>query len=380
MAVLIVLCFVSVLLLSSQSGASFSTYLLTILMLVTFASWKDVLQVYLMRWILALMVWMSASALWSSPFELREAISIWIRALLIVCFVVAFAECQLRGYLRRWLTSALTLVGAVVVLVAIANFFITEPVDGRLNGLGQLDTHVVAALVYGVVLLFVLQHFLDTKHNLLKFSLGVIILLIAFAVLLSDSRNAWVSALIGCITLVLAWRVDDPKKFAIALASATVLLLAVLTALISNTTMVEWILPRGDSFRLSIWTHTLERIQDGNAWIGLGIITDDDLAIGKLTFPHPHNMYLAVAYQSGIIGLLLYLTVLGSSLKSLIEHYEHPDAKIALAILSLALSSHLLDGHELIDKVGDTWFLIWLPVGIALGLRWQSVFRAQYRE
>jgi len=50
--------------------------------------------------------------------------------------------------------------------------------------------------------------------------------------------------------------------------------------------------------------------------------------------------------------------------------YDRRSARLALGLLAVALTSYLLDGHELIDKVGETWFLFWLPVGIALGLAW----------
>jgi hypothetical protein len=57
-------------------------------------------------------------------------------------------------------------------------------------------------------------------------------------------------------------------------------------------------------------------------------------------------------------------------LNELLRSYEHPDAKLALGILGIALPAYLLDGHELLDKVGSTWFLLWLPVAIGVGLTW----------
>jgi hypothetical protein len=42
-----------------------------------------------------------------------------------------------------------------------------------------------------------------------------------------------------------------------------------------------------------------------------------------------------------------------------------------MGILAIALPSYLLDGHEIVDKVGETWFLFWLPVAISLALRWR---------
>jgi O-antigen ligase len=81
-------------------------------------------------------------------------------------------------------------------------------------------------------------------------------------------------------------------------------------------------------------------------------------------------MYLAVLFQGGIVGVLLFGSLLLATLKALLENYDQPDAKLALGILTIALTAYMLDGHELIDKIGSTWFLIWLPVAIALGLRW----------
>ena len=204
MAVLIVACFVAVLLLSSQSRASYPTYILAILMLVTVPHWRDIFSVDLARWILALLAWLSLSALWSDPFELREATSVWTRALLVFFFVVAFAECQLRGQLRRWMGVALTISGVLVVATAIINFYMTDPVDGRLNGLGQLDTHVIAALVYGVVGVFVLHLALENRTLGVRLTCAFALTTIVFAVWLSDSRNAWVSVTFGLGVLVLA--------------------------------------------------------------------------------------------------------------------------------------------------------------------------------
>ena len=82
------------------------------------------------------------------------------RALLIFCFVVAFAEVQLRGIIQVWLRRGIVAVGTAAILAAIVVFFITDPADGRLNGLGQLDTHVIGALVFGIVVVFGLQVFL----------------------------------------------------------------------------------------------------------------------------------------------------------------------------------------------------------------------------
>ena len=67
MALCIVVCFVGVLLLPSQSAASYPTYLLALLMLATAARWKDALQLPLVWLIGSLLIWLSSSTLWSDP-------------------------------------------------------------------------------------------------------------------------------------------------------------------------------------------------------------------------------------------------------------------------------------------------------------------------
>jgi len=91
---------------------------------------------------------------------------------------------------------------------------------------------------------------------------------------------------------------------------------------------------------------------------------------GGILMPHAHNIYLALVHQGGLVALLLYISVLTSAVVAMFRNYDLADARLGVSILILAMFSHLLDGHELIDKVGDTWLLVWMPVGLALGMSW----------
>lgn len=371
MAVLLVACFVSVVLLSSQSRASYPTYALALFMIATTAQWRDVLDLPLMRWILALLIWLSISTFWSDPFELRTAVSVWVRALLVFCFVVAFAECQLRGQLQHWMGIALTVFGAIAVIAAITYFHLENPADGRLKGLGQLDTHVIAALVYGGIGLFALRFF-NTYPRISSRILAVFVLVaIGYAVFESDSRNAWVSVLLGVGVFMLANRVAEARQFLVSVVTMGVIFAVLLGLLLLGDGSQEILLPRGDSYRLLIWENTLSQFTQGSYFIGRGILTSDDVEIGGMLFEHPHNMYIAIFHQGGAVGVLIYLVVIFKSFSILLEHYHHKDAKLALGLLTIAVSAYLLDGHELIDKVGDTWLLFWLPVAVAVGLQWR---------
>ncbi len=157
---LIIGCFVAVLLLSSQSAASLLTYVLGIAMLVRLREWDDVFRCPMVWPLLAILVYLPLTALWSEPFAARGLFSQVVRTLLTFTFVVAVAECQLRGEVQAGLARALGLVGSAVAVISIVVFVLQPPWDGRLNGLGQLNTHVVAALVFGCTMVLVVHSLL----------------------------------------------------------------------------------------------------------------------------------------------------------------------------------------------------------------------------
>ena len=129
------------------------------------------------------------------------------------------------------------------------------------------------------------------------------------------------------------------------------------------------ILPRGDSFRGAIWTEYACRIAANGPWFGLGVLTPDETMVAGYPVLHPHNLFLAVTHQGGLVGFALMVAVIALTLRTLLGHYREDEAKLGLAIWAIALPAYLLDGHELVDKIGWTWLLFWLPVAIGLGLR-----------
>lgn len=372
---LIVGCFAAVLLLKSQSGASVLTYVLTLFVLFRAAQWSDIAKTDLFIMIAALLFYLSVSVFWSSEWELRDFGSHFVRFLLVSAFIVAVAEVRLRGQIQRWLRRTLTIVGGGAICAALINHLVWPPADGRLNGLGQLDTHVIAALVYGIVAVLALQAVLREQGAFWRVSGIVTILVAAYAIWGSDSRNAWVSVVFSLAILLLAEKLADRQRFVASVLSVALLGGVMLVALFVMDGTRELLLPRGTSFRPEIWDQAMARILDGHLLFGLGINTPNDFDLEVAHVLHPHNLYLSVLYQGGLVGLLLFLGVLWKTIIELLRHYDDPDAKLALGILAAGLPAYLLDGHELLDKIGSTWFLIWLPVAIAVGLRWSRSLR-----
>ena len=376
-AALMIVALTSTFLLGSQSASSFATYLLAIYVFAATGKWRALLLDRGLLLIAALLLYLALTSLWSTPWDARGAFGQAIRAVLVFAFLVSIAECMQVDWFRQRMTLAVATVGAAAAAAAIWVFFAEPPADARLNGLGQLDTHVAAGMVFaaaGLCALAWLWSADDHTGTVSKWSARASVVVLTVAVALTASRNAVTSGAFGAVCLLLSHRIAKPRRFiAWAGLSAAALGGALAAAYFLVPGADAAILPRGDSFRMEIWSYYMERIAADGPWFGLGVLTDDLTAVAGWPVQHPHNLYLAVAWEGGLFGLGLLLTVIATTLRTLFAHYAEAEAKLGLAIWALALPGYLVDGYELVDKIGWTWLLFWLPVAIALSLRGGSV-------
>lgn len=380
-ATLMIVALTSMFVLTAQSGSSFATYLLALYVFAGAKRWRGLFLDWGFLLICALLLYIPLTSLWSTPWDARGAFSQAIRATLVFAFLVSIAECLQVDWFRQRMTLALAIIAALAALAAMWVFFTQPPPDERLNGLGQLDTHVMAGMVYAVAALGGAAWLLTAEpRRAARWSVFAAVLALIVAILLTASRNAMAGGALALIFLVLAHRVASAAR-CLALSAVWALGLgAALTALYFLVPGADaYVLPRGDSFRLGIWADYLGRLATEGPWFGMGVLTDDTIAVSGWPVLHPHNLYLAVAWQGGLFGLGLMLALVATTLRTLLAHYAAPEAKLGLAIWALALPAYLLDGHELVDKIGWTWLLFWLPVAIGQGLRGRAVLRDAQR-
>lgn len=374
-ALLIVLCFAAVLTFESITAARIPSYLLAFSMLLSLPQWTDVFGRRTSWIVLALLLLLASSSFWSRPESSAGVLSTFVEAGLVLLFVVAFAECQLRGQLRRWMGRAMAVLGLATVIWAIGLFYVDEPTDGRLIGLGQLDGHVVTALVFGVVLILVLDVAATDRSTGWRLVALASAVVLAWAIYLSDSRNAWISAILGVGVFVMAKRVTDPQRFVAGVVTLGFVLSVLLAVLVANDASREWLVPRGTSYRPEIWGDAIADLLRHGALFGRGVNTGNYVLAGGIGFEHPHSMYISVAYQGGLVALGLFLLLIAVVLRLLVRNYHEPDAALALGVFGITLPAYLLDGHELLGSVSSTWFLFWLPVAIGVGFSWRSLLR-----
>jgi O-antigen ligase len=367
LAVLSLLC---VFLLPSQSGASFPTYLLALVVLGGGRDrWRDFFEARILSVLLiSLLVYFSSSVWWSDGYSLRGAFSVYTRCLLIVAFIAAIAT-SLRRFpdLTQWLSRSLAVGAGIAAAAALIAFYLNPTWDGRLAGLGQLRNSVVAGLAFGIGLVLALGVLLSSG-SVWRATGAVCAVLLGIAVFATGSRNAYLSGAIGAWVLLLTSCARQSPRLLFWFAVPLVGLAAVVALLAANPAWTDALFPRGDSFRLEIWQAEWRRLVAQGPWFGLGILVRDDVVLQGRGFSHPHSLYLASALQGGLVGLLLLLAVLLYAGSILYRARRLQAARLGAALLATGVSAYLFDGWELIDKVSLSWLLIWVPVAIAMGV------------
>ncbi len=313
---------------------------------------------------IALLIYFSSSVWWSTSPSLRGALSIYSRCALILAFVVALSSALWRVTdFAQWLCRALAACGGVAALVALIHFQLHPTFDDRLGGLGQLRNSVVAALSFDAAMLFAV-HVVIVDSTRWRVAAGACAAMLAFAIAATGSRSGYLGGVVGVWMLLLPSRSTRRQTLAwLAWPLSGAALIGAVAFV--RPELLSTLFPRGDSFRLEIWSGEWQRLFAHGPLFGLGILTRDDIAIGGVEFSHPHSLYLASALQGGLVGLLLLLGLLTCAVWHLLRNARRHVSRLGLALLATGMSAYAFDGWELIDKVSVSWLVLWVPVAVA---------------
>ncbi len=179
--------------------------------------------------------------------------------------------------------------------------------------------------------------------------------------MLSFSRTAWISAILGIVTLIISYRPLEKKKW-LEVAMAVIIIVAIKGLILSQYYYI---------FKPRFETNTrLEQISlaertssfdDGRElikkapWYGFGVGTytqalHDKLDAKKLSWYYQpvHNVFLLLAIEMGVLGLLLTLLLIGRFLFSIFCAATRADKPLVIALL-LALISFATFDHWLVS-------------------------------
>lgn len=289
-------------------------------------------------------------------------------ALLIATFVYGLAHtAKSISYFEYTFFAALVAAAAVSSCFSIFLFYSLDyqPLpEHRLYAIGGLNNPVVSAISYGTALTICLTFLSESRERSLSLLTSLASLILIAAIILSGTRSVWP----GLFTAVLILIVLIPKTRHTTIKLVTVSLSFVLLvgAALYLSSYSEVILKRSTSFRPEIWAATLSQWRANGIFLGAGIHSTINLVLPPHTFMHPHSVYLSTLYYGGVVGLLLFSTLISRLIWVLAYKADPIVRNYAISLLGFGLVTLIFDGNRIIEKVDYLWLCFWLPVSLTL--------------
>jgi len=279
-----------------------------------------------------------------------------------------FAGCGLLLHYRNDLfkpvffsAAVIALVATLCNLVAFAKGFEPGLEIRMIGGRGALDNPLLSSHVFGFFSVYWLYVCMTSQRfQVLWFSVPALAIMTA-AVLATGSRTPLVA-----LTLAILWMsfVSRNRRSAMMIAGL------VLSAAALLLFYPELITNRGSSFRLELWSMSLQRIAE-HPWIGHSYDSELYLTLAQANgfqLREPHSFALGVLYYVGIIGFIPWAFMLGWGLYKSLKERAQPLFILASSLLAYGIGAGLTEGGGILSRPKEHWFLLWIPLAIIAGL------------
>ncbi|MGI9274204.1 MAG: O-antigen ligase family protein [Endozoicomonas sp.] len=136
---------------------------------------------------------------------------------------------------------------------------------------------------------------------------------------------------------------------------------------------VEQWLNESMNARGTIWVNTAARISE-SPWFGHGIGAALNVPFnnGLQIADHPHSLYLQIAFETGLAGLFLFLSIVYFAARTCWQFRADPLIQMAAGLFVFGLVGFVSDVSTIIVKPDPFWMLFWLPLGMVIGVRWRE--------
>jgi putative inorganic carbon (HCO3(-)) transporter len=328
-------------------------------------------------WAILLLAVMIPVTLWATALPEKTIPQAWrlLAGIALYYAVVNWANTFKR---LRWLGLGLMACGLILAIIAPISvewsvnksFFIPDKIYKHLPLLARDTIHpnVMAGNLTLLIPLPLSWLLLNKNRKLWWISVLATIILLAMLVILAltKSRGAWLALGVVLVSMLLIrWR-----RAWIGVAVCGVII-SIFIIPIGLKPMVEALMTSSNlstlEGRQEVWSRALYMIQDF-AFTGVGLGTFEDVADAMYPFflsspgsiHHAHNLFLQIAVDLGIPGLIAWLAVLSVSFVSAWQLYRYGltsmERDIAILGFALLYSQVGLIVHGLTDSV--TWGMV----------------------
>ncbi|MBR4030868.1 MAG: O-antigen ligase family protein, partial [Clostridia bacterium] len=229
--------------------------------------------------------------------------------------------------------------------------------------------------VYGEYLILIIMInvalFATLKRPLLKICTLILLALSGLCMILTYSRGCWIGIALAVALFLFIYSKKVFLLFAVlGVVGLFFLPESVMTRLLSIGNLAD----SSTSYRVYIWQGTMNMLKD--FWVtGIGVGTSafnhvyPIYAFGAISAPHPHNLYLLLLSEMGILGLLVFVVLMIMMLKKLFVTANKSKDK-TISAYSAALFSALV-GFLVQGIFDNVWYnyrvflLFWIIVGLS---------------
>jgi O-antigen ligase len=153
-------------------------------------------------------------------------------------------------------------------------------------------------------------------------------------------------------------------------------LLALLQYILSTNSNI-W---AGVSYRPEIWGKSLQQIAEA-PWFGHGYDAPFTIILSiQNSLYDPHNIELAILYESGVVGFVLWTGLYLCALRFAWRHRTNAFVLIASAWLIYGLGCGLTEGRAYMSRPKEHWFLIWIPMALVFATSFFNTIKVKQHE
>ncbi len=364
----------------------------------SFASWKKIIRqpvswgikLFLITTLLATLASMDSTISWFGNIDRGTGMFFFI--------VVATAACALGVAVRKEDAKKYSLVP-----MAISGVLVGLSVDAELWGWKVLSTAGHGGFIgntsitasYLMITFFVAGYLLWSAQSVrVKWAYGIamaaMVLNVVFVnfsffsgvdkslfALIGEAKGAALSILFGAIIALAVWLITSAKKskkvigsvlLAVSLLSATI---GIVGLVLPNNPVHNWFVQKETEVRFIYWNTSIEAFK-AHPLLGTGPETyaytyqhyfDPIVMVpghsGEIWSDKPHNAYLEVLTEKGIVGVLGYLALFVGIIVSFTRLYRANGDRKLLIVMSGLFAAYLLNNLILFDTV-TSYFLIFM--------------------